>query len=373
MKWGTFSLSQVPDLSRVPQAFESDFRQFELAEALGFDTIWIAEHLFSSYGVVTSTQVLAAAIARATKRIKIGMAVVVMPFNHPLRTASDFALVDILSKGRLLFGAGRAYQPHEFVGLGVPMEKSREMYEEALDIVLRAWTEEKIQHDGAFWSIPQPTEVLPKPVQKPHPPVYQACISPDSFRTAAQRGFALQLASPFSYRTYREAWIDRLAESVQLYEAECVKHGHDPKGAERMMLLPFFVHPDAAKAREIARERIEWFYAKVTANQKSVPGQADTIKGYELTMTESRKTLAGGYLNFDKLYEYGAAIADDPQTCADKLNMLRERLGITEFVLWTNIGGMPAEDSMAAMRLIMSDVAPRVNRMEADAKAKAAE
>lgn len=203
MKWGTFSLSQIPDLSKVPETFETDFEQFQLAEEIGFDTIWIAEHLFSTYGVVTSTQVLAAAIARATKTIRIGMSVVVLPFNHPLRTASDFALVDILSKGRLLFGAGRAYQPHEFVGLGIPMEKSREMYEEALDVILRAWTNDTITHDGEFWKIPQPTQVLPKPVQQPHPPVYQACISPDSFKTAARRGFGLQLASPFTYRTYR--------------------------------------------------------------------------------------------------------------------------------------------------------------------------
>lgn len=373
MKWGTFSLSQVPDLSRVPETLDADFEQFLLAERLGFDTIWIAEHLFSSYGVVTSTQVLAAAIARATKTIRIGMAVVVLPFNHPLRTASDFALVDILSKGRLLFGAGRAYQPHEFVGLGVPMEKSREMYEEALEIVLKSWTEEKITHHGRFWTIPQPTEVLPKPYRKPHPPIYQACISPESFRTAAKHGFALQLASPFTYRTYRESWIDRLADSVRDYERECEKHGHDPKGAERMMLLPFFVHEDAKTAREIARERIEWFYAKVANNQKPVAGQPDVIKGYELTMSEARKTMAGGYLNFDKLYEHRAAIADDPATCAEKLNDLRERLGITEFVLWTNLGGMPPADSQHAMRLIMSEVAPRVNRMEAAAKTRAAE
>ncbi len=365
MKWGTFSLSQIPDLSKVPETFETDFEQFQLAEELGFDTIWIAEHLFSTYGVVTSTQVLAAAIAKATKTIRIGMSVVVLPFNHPLRTASDFALVDILSKGRLLFGAGRAYQPHEFVGLGIPMEKSREMYEEALDIVLKAWTSDTITHDGEFWKIPQPTQVLPKPVQQPHPPIYQACISPDSFRTAARRGFGLQLASPFTYRTYREEWIDKLAESIDVYEEECVKHGHDPKGAERMLLLPFFVHESAAEAHRIFRERVEWFYAKVTGNQKAVPGQADTIKGYELTMEESRRTAAGGYLNFDKLYEHGAAIADDPATCAEKLNELRERLGITEFVLWTNIGGMPADASKAAMRLIMNGVAPRVNKMEA--------
>ena len=124
MKWGTFSLSQIPDPDRTVESFDSDLRLFEIAEQLGYDTVWIAEHLFSSYGVVTSTQVLAAAIAMRTNRIKIGTAVVVIPFNHPLRTASDFALIDVLSHGRLLFGAGRAYQPHEFIGLGVPMENS---------------------------------------------------------------------------------------------------------------------------------------------------------------------------------------------------------------------------------------------------------
>ena len=369
MKWGTFSLSQIPDLNLVPETFSSDFDQFELAEELGFDSIWIAEHLFSSYGVVTSTQVLAAALAKATKKIKIGMAVVVMPFNHPLRTASDFALVDILSEGRLLFGTGRAYQPHEFDGLGIPMEDSRAMYDEALELVVKAWTNEKIQHQGKFWNVPQPTEVLPKPLQKPHPPIYQAAISPESFVAAGRSGTALQLASPFSYRTYREDWIDKIAESIEIYEQTCIKHGHNPKELERMMLLPFFTHENGEEARRIARERIEWFYAKVTANQKSVSGQAEEVKGYEFTMRESLKTLNEGYLNFDRLYEHRAAIADDPAVCAEKLNNLRERLGITEFVLWTNIGGMPATNSMAAMRLIMSEIAPRVNKMEAMARA----
>ena len=210
---------------------------------------------------------------------------------------------------------------------------------------------------------------MPKPVQKPHPPVYQACISPDSFVTSAQRGFNLQLASPFSYRTYREDWIDKLAESLSAHEAERERCGFDPKGGERMMLLPFYVGEDGAAARELFGKHVEWFYAKVTANQKAVGGQPELIKGYEMTMRESLKTLREGFLSFDKLYEHGAAIADDPATCAEKLNSLRERLGITEFVLWTNIGGMAASDSMSAMRLIMNDIAPRVNEMEAASKA----
>lgn len=360
MKWGVFSLSQIPDLTRVPEAFDEDFVFFKRAEQLGYDTIWLAEHLFSNYGVVTSTQVLAAAVARATERIKIGTAVTVIPFNHPLRTASDFALVDVLSKGRLLFGAGRAYQPHEFVGLDIPMADSREMYAEGLDLLIRAWTNETVSHQGKFWTVPEPVEVLPKPVQSPHPPIYKACVSPESFQTAAREGLHLQLASPFTYRTYREEWIDKLAENIGLYEAECEARGRDPKAGERMMLLPFFVAETSAEAQDVFGERVEWFYSKVTNNQNLGAGPSEVIKGYELTMTESRKTAAAGYLNFDKLHAHGAAIADDPATCAEKLNHLRERLGITEFVLWFNIGGMPAEDSTRAMELAMREVTPLV-------------
>ena len=370
MKWGVFSLSQIPDLERVSQSFDDDMAYFKRAEALGYDTVWLAEHLFSNYGVVTSTQVYAAAVAAQTSRVKIGTAVVVIPFNHPLRTASDFALVDVLSHGRLLFGAGRAYQPHEFLGLDLPMESSRAMYDEGLEIVMRAWTEDKIAHDGTFWKIREPVEVLPKPLQRPHPPVYQACISPDSFRSAARLGANLQLASPFSYRTYREAWIDKLAESVEVYERERAACGLDPKGGERMMLLPFYTAPDGAEAHAVFGERVEWFYSKVTKNQQSIADQPPVVSGYELTMSESQKTLAGGYLSFEKLHEHGAAIADDPAGCAEKLIHLRDRLGITEFVLWPNLGGMPADRAMRSMELTISEVAPRV---EASATKVAAE
>jgi alkanesulfonate monooxygenase SsuD/methylene tetrahydromethanopterin reductase-like flavin-dependent oxidoreductase (luciferase family) len=365
MKWSVFSLSQIPDLSRVTEAFDEDFVFFQRAEELGYDSIWIAEHLFSTYGLVTSTQVMAAAIAKATSRIKIGMAVVVIPFNHPLRTASDFALVDVLSHGRLLFGAGRAYQPHEFLGLGVPMDQSREMYAEGMEVLTRAWTEEKITHQGQFWQIPEPVEVLPKPFQKPHPPIYQACVSPESFETAAASGYHLQLASPFTYRTYREEWIDKLAENLAHYEQACVRHGRDPKAAERMLLLPFFSAESDTEATRIFEKHVEWFYAKVTANQQAVGEDPKIVKGYELTMGEVAKTLAGGYLSFEKLHKYGAAIAGAPETCAEQLNLLRERLGITEFTLWFNIGGMPIEHSLKAQELTIKEVAPRVEALAA--------
>lgn len=359
-KWGVFSLSQFPDQSKREQCFEDDLSFFELAEDLGFDKAWIAEHLFSTYGVVTSTQVYAAAIAQRTKKLRIGMAIVVIPFNHPLRTASDFALVDVLSHGRLDFGVGRAYQPHEFVGLGVEMSESREMFNEGIDIVLRAWQEEKITHAGKYWQIPDPVEVLPKPLQQPHPPVYQATISPESFAQAAKWGFNLQFASPFTYRTYRDKWMDELERHCQQYDIECEQNGRDPKAAERMILLPFFVDETAARAQEVYAPHVEWFYEKVTSNQLASSTGGGPVRGYELTMTEGTKTRDMGMLNFETLHKYGAAIADDPDTCVDKLREMKKRFGITEFALWFNIGGIDAEHVRRSMRIAAEKVFPHV-------------
>jgi len=359
-KWGVFSLSQFPDQSNRVQSFDDDLRLFELAEELGYDKAWIAEHLFSTYGVVTSTQVYAAAIAQRTKRLRIGTAVVVVPFNHPLRTASDFALIDILSHGRLDFGVGRAYQPHEFTALGVPMEESREMMKEGLDIILKAWTEEKITYDGKYWKIPDAVEVLPKPIQQPHPPLYQAAISPDSFAQAAQTGFNLQLASPFTYRTYREKWMDELEAQCKFYDEKCIEYGRDPKKAERMFLLPFFVDEDAQRAKDIYAKHVEWFYDKVTSNQLASSTTNDVVKGYELTMKEGQRTRDMGYLKFDTLNKYHAAIADAPDNCIEILRDMKKRFGITEFALWFNIGGMDTKLTERSMRLAAEKVFPHV-------------
>jgi len=357
MKWGMFCLSQFPDQSRRVAGIDLDMSHYELAETLGYDTIWLAEHLFSPYSIVNSTQVLAAAVAQRTTQIKIGTAVSIVPFNHPLRTAGDFALVDILSHGRLLYGAGRAYQPPEFEALEIPMEHSRAMFEEGLEIIVKAWTEDKITHAGAFWNINEPTEVLPKPIQKPHPPVYQATSSPESFISAARHGWHPMMATTFLYRVYRDAWKDKLSESLALYEQACVKHDRDPRGAERMLLVMFLVDETTARAKARYARHLEWFY-DILAGKLT---QTDRIvTGYELSMSEGHKAREGGYLEFDKVEQYGAAIVGDPAKCIDQLQELKERFGLTEIGLWSNIGGIPHEHVEQSMRLAIDKVIPYV-------------
>lgn len=361
MRWGIFCLSQAPDQDVVVQTINDHMEQYKLAEDLGYDSIWLAEHLFSTYGIVTSSQVLLAAVARATKKIRIGSAISVLPFNHPLRTAGDFSFVDVLSNGRLDFGVGRAYQPHEFTALGLDMSKSREMFTEALDIILKSWTQEKIGYpDGQFWKIPVEVEVLPKPVQKPHPPIWAATVSPESFIAIAESGYNLQMAAPFSYRIYREQWIDKLAESVAAYEAHCVEIGRDPKAAKRMMLVPMYCDTDRERARATFGAYVTWFYRKVSGHQLGAKNEEVVVKGYETAMTENLRSMKEGYFEYDKLHEYGAICASDPDGCADFLINLQKKLGVDEFVLWTSVGGLPHEDCVNSMKLVMERVIPKV-------------
>ena len=144
------------------------------------------------------------------------------------------------------------------------------------------------------------------------------------------------------------------------YEELCEKHGRDPKAAERMMLVPYYVDETSEAAKERFAPHIEWFYNKVTSHQVAVAGQPELIKGYELGMSEGRKTREMGYLNFDKMHEFGAAIAADQATCIRQLREIKERFGITELVLWSNVGGLPTEAVEDAMRRTMAEVIPHV-------------
>jgi alkanesulfonate monooxygenase SsuD/methylene tetrahydromethanopterin reductase-like flavin-dependent oxidoreductase (luciferase family) len=154
------------------EVYANTLDECRVAERLGFHTIWLAEHHFSTYGVLPSLAVLAAAVSRETRRIRIGTAVVIAPFAHPLRIAEEWAMIDILSEGRLEFGLGRGYQPTEFRGLAVSMERTRERFDESYELIRRAWTEERCTFEGEFYqvrdlSVPQAgTEASPSPVDR---------------------------------------------------------------------------------------------------------------------------------------------------------------------------------------------------------------
>jgi alkanesulfonate monooxygenase SsuD/methylene tetrahydromethanopterin reductase-like flavin-dependent oxidoreductase (luciferase family) len=170
--------------------------RIEIMEQTGYDAVWLAEHHFSSYSVCPSVHVMAMNIAARTKRLRIGAAVTLAPFYHPLRIAEEIALLDILSGGRINWGAGRGFDREEFEVFNVPVEESTERFREVVEIVLAAWQNERLTYKGKYHQY-EDVEVLPKPAQKPHPPTWVAASSQGTVEWAAKRGLEI-LMDPHS-------------------------------------------------------------------------------------------------------------------------------------------------------------------------------
>jgi alkanesulfonate monooxygenase SsuD/methylene tetrahydromethanopterin reductase-like flavin-dependent oxidoreductase (luciferase family) len=151
--------------------------RIEVMDRTGYDAVWLAEHHFTGYSVCPSVHMMATHIAARTQHLRIGTAVTLAAFYHPLRIAEEIALLDVLTGGRVNWGAGRGFDPSEFAVFGVPVEESTERFREAVEIVLAAWTNERLTFDGRFHRY-EDVEVLPKPRQQPHPPTWMAASSP---------------------------------------------------------------------------------------------------------------------------------------------------------------------------------------------------
>src|SRR4030095_12245469 len=162
VRFGTFFFFQAaPGLTHA-EVVHRELEQMEWTEALGFDQIWLTEHHFIDYGLAVDPARLAPAGAGPTRPGPLGLAAAILPFHHPRRLAEQLALIDIISKGRLDVGVGRGNRPAEFAGYQVPQEENRERFDEACDILLKAWTEESFTHAGRFFNL-GPARVIPKP------------------------------------------------------------------------------------------------------------------------------------------------------------------------------------------------------------------
>ena len=253
-------------------------------------------------------------------------------------------MLDILSGGRLDFGMGRGYQPKEFIGLGVSMERTRERFDEGLEVIRRAWTQENWTFEGEFYKFRDLT-VLPRPVQKPHPPLWTAAVSPDTYALAGRRGLRI-LTSP-SFTPF-----DILRRNYDAYRAEY----RTTHGGEGEICLNKIIHVAETRqqARDNLREPIRWFFqtqAGLIADPSGVP--PDQYKFYRRV----RENLLS--LSEEQALDQ-AAIVGEPEEVADKIRQHAEALGITYFMGAFSRGGLPQEAVRRSLRLFGEKVMPRL-------------
>ena len=347
MKFGVFFLLEQPEWTTQARVYADVLAQAADAEALGYDSVWLAEHHFSEYGICPSMAVLMGALAVRTRRIRLGTAVTILPFNHPLRIAEEWAMVDLLSDGRLDFGVGRGYQPGEFAGFDIPMSESRPRFDEALEIIKRAWTRERVSFEGTHYRV-RDVRVLPRPVQSPHPPIRIACVSPDTFERVARRGEKFLSAPSITP-------VDYMRAAYEAYARGWREAGHPADALEIPALYFTHVGVDAAATRRDAERSLLWYFrtlARVIADSKD-PGRVPDAYRFYARAKANLEAVTYDFLT-DEVVLFG-----DAERVIDRLALLRETLGLTYVICWMNFGGLADETVRGSMRRFAEKVIPR--------------
>lgn len=359
MKFGQLHLFENPAGRTEKQIVDEQFDIMVRAEEFGFDSLWPAEHHFSEYGYCASPAVTLAALATRTQNIRLGTGVVVLPLNHPLRVAEDYAMIDLLSGGRVDLGVGRGYQPHEFAGYGVDQSRSRDMFHEGIEIIQKAWTGETFSYDGEFYKFDQ-LSVRPKPLQKPHPPIWMASLSPQTFEMCGRYGFNLMCAPVFGFN------VNQGAAFIEEYREALRSHGRDPAEFEIAGLVITYVAETTQQALDDFAEGVMWYYKTFAKYIAPPPGQP-AVPSYEM-YTAARDRLAAA--EWDHIVESGSVVCGSPDQVADRIAQMHELCGFTHFLSWTRIGGLEHKKVLRSMELMRDKVMPQVRKLGARAPAK---
>ena len=350
---------------------EETLEQWVLADELGYDYIWLVEHHFlDTFSVSSSPDILFGAASRLTRRIRLGFGVVVLPQHHPIRVAEKVAMVDQLSDGRVDFGTGRG-GAYEQTGFEVDPRDTRSMWDEAMQMIPRMWVQEEFSWEGKHWRVP-PRKVIPKPLQKPHPPMWLAGMQPSSYRIAADRGLgmlSLSTGAPSEMAPYIAEYKERIRNADPLGAAVndhwahlAVAHcGADRAEAQNLAVgaMKSFFGPDRPYTQgqnEVYRQLVKGWggIPDHLENQfKWVLAEEADVGGGEFSVERS------AFEEFDAqtLCSRGVVIAGDPQACIEGVRRHQEA-GEDQVLLLMQLDTIPHEKVVSSIRLFAEEVLP---------------
>ena len=338
MQFGTFFLAGSPTREDSPVVINR-LRQFvQDSEELGYDSVWFAEHHFSNYGYIPNPLIMSAHMARETSRIRLGTAVLVLPFWNPLRVAEDIALTDQLTGGRLEVGVARGYQPFEFRRFGLSHDDARERTDEVLTILLRALTSDSFSFSGKYHEIPEVT-VFPKPYQQPHPPLWLAAHTKESFEIGARyglRAFTTNSGRPIA--NLKEAWDNYTAARAMYPNAP------DDFGVQVQILV--------ADTDEEARKHMSAFLYQTRQVTTLRGGHKHVVSGVSEPMPFE------GEPDLNEMFE-SRTLSGSPETVIKKLQAYCDVAPMSLLNGVFHAGDMPAEVTRRSMRLFAEEVMPR--------------
>jgi len=347
VKLSLFTEVQCPPATSPERRLDELLEQAELADRLGYHALWLSEiHFQPEFSLLAAPYVVLGAIAARTRRLRLGVAVNILPVHHPVHLAEQAATLDVLSHGRLEFATGRGHvHSRVYEGFGVERARSRALQAESLRAIVAAWTEERLAFRGEYYDIPE-IVVNPKPVQRPHPPLHIAATSRDTVEDTARQG--LHLFVPVHLLTRAE-----LRGLATAYWDGLRAHGHDPATHELGLLLPVYVAPTTEQARAEARDGFMDYYHVIHAIQEDYlrwPGR----RGEEGPPAHVRRPMT-----FERLCAEGAILAD-PATALADLRRLLEETGATQILCWMNMGSIAHARVLASMERFAHEVLPHL-------------
>lgn len=346
MKFGVFLIAPGRYSPSPRQTYAEVLAEVELAETLGFDSVWFAEHHFDPHFSLTpSPNLMAAAAAARTHTIKIGLSVNVLPLHHPIRLAEEGAMLDNLSDGRLIWGIGRGVSKKEFAPWDVPIEESSERTREAHELILRLWQEERVDFSGQYWQVAG-AALAPKPVQTPTPAIWTVATSPPTLEWAAQHDYPfMQVARP----------VAAMAASWHQYQ-EYYRQYHGPQPITHDGLVPLrYVFADSSdhRARQLAEPHMDEFWRGFS--RIDAPDAADTqpIRGYEFAFANRQQRKR---LSYDDLVREGIALIGSPTTLREQIQRHAEATDMRYLLCDFWRASMSHEDRKQAMTLFAEAV-----------------
>ena len=362
--------------------YKETLEQCELADQMGFDNLWFVEHHFlTGFSGSPAQDAIFGALSRITKQIRIGYGVCILPYHHPVRVAERVALLDQLTDGRIEVGTGRS-NAYEQTGLGIDPRETRNLWNESINMLPKIWTSDEYEYEGENWSVPK-RRVLPKPYQQPHPRLYLACTSEDSFRLAAQKGIGVLSSASYAVEVLKEKvqiYRDALKDCEPVGEFVTEFWGNNVHG---------FCDDDDDYAKELAAESMKTFFGpdkpyiagRIGAYEElleawgGVPEHlsADFSRwlrqsdeehqqlaqevGLSLDAGPGAARAAIAQLDGKTLSDRGVIIAGNPESCIKTCQMY-EDIGVDQVMLIMQTETIPHEKVMGSIEKFGKEVIP---------------
>jgi len=343
MRFGFMEHLPCAEWQSEGQRYQDILTQIELGDRLGFDTAWLAEiHFFPNVSRIASPLTVLAAAAQRTQRIRLGTAVTLLPLHSPLKIAEDAATVDILSGGRLELGVGRGAAPSMFAPYNVPIEESRERFEESLAVIRQAWTSDRLTFEGKYLHV-KDLQVFPRPIQQPHPPLRIAANSPETYTIAGRLGLPI-FATPLIAGS-----MDKLREYIGTHRESL------PAGVKQDVAVAFPVHTAASRtqARRECEASLRHFFTFLEQRRPDIQALPESYQAFQKAVDRLQN------ISYEEVENLGGVFGD-PEYCAERVQASHREFNMNEFICYFNQGGLVDHAAVKrSMELFAREVIPR--------------